>query len=416
LPGTLHGDRGALGTVEDAMLQLQQLIAGAERRCSDQVNRRRAEVARRDVLAHAALAAVQASAGAGPTSLHDATMATARAAEATLPAPIALVVTQALNVLANLALDRSSLPPPPPPMRAVKLPDWVPARRIVGGFYVEKPLGGGNVGSVFVVTRSDERHERDAPRFALKVPEYSATIARAMSEADFLRLFREEAGALLAIPEHPNVAGFVTFDAGAKPKPILVMELVKGTSCERILATQTITIPLALRVLDGMLAGLEAMHDVGIAHLDVKPSNVILRAGTGDPVLVDFGLAGRKVRPGCATLCYGAPEIWEATAATASWLPASAADVYAFGCCGYEILTSQTLFDGDTDVAIMTQHVNHDGVPPGIAKLAHRHPRLAEFLAACLRHDPRMRASVKQLRAAMSAVRTELERCSLPLG
>ena len=47
------------------------------------------------------------------------------------------------------------------------------------------------------------------------------------------RLFREEAGALLALPGHANIARFVTFDAGARPKPILVMELVEGPSLER---------------------------------------------------------------------------------------------------------------------------------------------------------------------------------------
>ena len=44
---------------------------------------------------------------------------------------------------------------------------------------------------------------------------------RAMSEQEFERLFREEAGALLALPEHPNLAHFITFDASAQPKPLL---------------------------------------------------------------------------------------------------------------------------------------------------------------------------------------------------
>ena len=45
-------------------------------------------------------------------------------------------------------------------------------------------------------------------------------------------MFRAEASALLAIPAHPNLARFVTFDTGSKPKPILVMELVEGQNLD----------------------------------------------------------------------------------------------------------------------------------------------------------------------------------------
>lgn len=420
LPETPGADTGALAHIEDAILQLQQLVLGAERRVGDLATRDRAFLPKRHALAQAAIAAVHGprddgTAASLESELFYALSMTTRAAEAALPAPIASLVTQTLPLLANVASDRGSLLPSPPSAETAKLPAWVPARRIVGGFYVVRPLGGGNVGSVFVVMRAEERRERDAKRFALKVPEYNATAARTMSEAEFLRFFREEAGALLAIPEHPNVAAFVTFDAGAKPKPILVMELVEGMNCERILGSQGFTMPLALHVLDGVLAGLEAMHGVDIAHLDVKPSNVILRVATGDPVLVDLGLAGRKVRPGCATLCFGAPEIWTTAHEASHLLPAAAADVYAFGCSAYEILTGKTLFDGPSDVSIIAQHLSHDGLPQGLAGLADR-PRLVAFLGACLRQSPTSRGSVSQLRAALPEVRRELEGERWPLA
>ena len=61
------------------------------------------------------------------------------------------------------------------------------------------------------------------------------------------------------------------------------------------------------------------------------------------PVLVDFGLAGRHIRPGCATGPYGAPEIWGLT--PEDWKPRPMpADVYAFACMAYEVLTGDTLF------------------------------------------------------------------------
>ena len=405
LPETAGADAGPLATIEDCIAQLQQLVVGAERRCSEQVSKNRASaLPRKHALAHAIENAVNTEEQA---ELLDALTATARAADATLPGPIAVLVTHILPRLSTLQIDRPSVPAIMVHTREVQLPEWLPSKRIIGGFYVQHQLGGSKVGSVFVVTRAEERHDKDAQRFALKVPDYNATAARTMSEGEFLKLFREEAGALLAIPEHPNIAGFVTFDAGAKPKPILVMELVEGVSCERILGSQSFSHELALHVLDGLMAGLEAMHEAGIAHLDVKPSNAILREGTGDPVLVDFGLAGRKVRPGCATLCYGAPEIWEATPGTANGLPPAAADVYAFACCAYELLTGKTLFDGTSDVAIISQHITHDGMPPQIQRIGQIQGLnlLAAFLTPCLRYDPTKRATIRQLRERFPALR-----------
>src|SRR6185369_9448671 len=91
----------------------------------------------------------------------------------------------------------------------VRLPAWLPSRRTLGGFYVQRQLGDGAAGTVFVVTRVEERHDPAAERFALKVPHYDATAARSLTEAAFLKMFREEAGALLSLPEHENLARFV---------------------------------------------------------------------------------------------------------------------------------------------------------------------------------------------------------------
>ncbi len=404
---------GPVASAEDAIVQLQQLIVGAERRCSELVTKHRATLPTRHLLSQAIESVVRTS---DEDELYVALTATTRAADAILPRPIAQLITQVLVLVANLQSDRASIPSLPVHVSETQLPDWIPARRVLGGFYIVRALGGGNVGSVFVVTRAEERRDKGAQRFALKVPEFNATAARTLSETEFLQLFREEAGALLSIPEHPNIASFVTFDAGAKPKPLLVMELVEGASCERILALQTVSTPLALHVIDGILAGLEVMHAVGLAHLDVKPSNVILRENTGDPVLVDFGLSGRKLRPGCATLCYGAPEIWDAAPSTFASAPPTAADVYAFGACAYELLTGKTLFDGPSDTAIIAQHLTHDGLPPAIAALGPEFAHLRAFIAASLRQDARARASVPELRAALPALRAELRRRPWPIA
>jgi hypothetical protein len=332
-----------------------------------------------------------------------------------VPASIAKVVAAQVWRLAELPLEGSK-PPSRSSMRVQEaLPPWLPARRTLGGFYVIRALGAGGVGSVFVVARVEDKGDPDAEKLALKVPEYSASAARALSEAEFLKMFREEASALIALPQHPNLARFVTFDAGSKPKPILVMELVEGVTLEHLLDTRGIDATRALAVLEDVLAGLEAMHGAGVSHLDIKPSNVVLRGGE-EAVLVDFGLAGRHMRPGCATGAYGAPEVWGALDGLVTPSPPKI-DVYAFGCVAFETLTGRMLFESDSEMSQIALHVAHDGLPPALEALgkhAHLAP-LVELLFSTLRRNPADRPSAAAVRKELVRVTPQLAGLPWPI-
>lgn len=425
----------ALSSLEDALARLGRLLAGARRRLGDAAWSEAA--VGQSLLPAAALRTLHAvgggetspsepppsAAAAGDGSLRAAVAATLERERMRLPEALARLCASILPRLTELPVRASRRPgagddgrPPTTARRRAPraLPNWMPSRRMLGGFYVHGSLGSGAAGTVFVVTRAEERHDPRAERFALKVPDYDPAAARSLSEAEFLKMFRDEAGALLALPEHPNLARFVTFDAGARPKPILVMELVEGIRCDALIESASLDTARAIALLDGVLSGLGAMHAGGVGHLDVKPTNVILRGAT-EPVLVDFGLAGRHVRPGCATGCYGAPEIWGIH--TDRGTPATA-DVYAFGCLAYEVLTGETLFDAPTEVALVSAHLTHDGRPPPVAALGKsgRVAPLADLLAACLRHDPTARATVPTIRAELRHVARALEGCAWPLS
>jgi hypothetical protein len=330
-----------------------------------------------------------------------------------IPTAVANIVTAVIWGIADLPVDRPSAESGAFKMSEGQLPAWIPTRRTIGGFYVMKPLGGGGSGTVFIVVRIEEKGEPNAERFALKVPEYSATAARMISEAEFSNMFRSEASALMAIPGHANLARFVTFDAGAKPKPILVMEFVEGPTLERVIESRAIDVGRTLAILDDILSGLEAMHEVGVGHLDLKPGNVVLRKQNEEAVLVDFGLAGRHVRPGCATGPYGAPEVWGAIP-TESPTPA---DVYAFGCVAYEALTGKVLFEADSELAQIALHVAHDGNPPQVKALLGRPETkgLAELLHSALRREPKQRATVAQLRDTLRAIGPRVATAKWPL-
>lgn len=289
-----------------------------------------------------------------------------------------------------------------------QLPAWLPARRMIGGFYVMRSLGVGGSGTVFVVSRADDRHDPNAERFALKVPDYTATAARSLSEAEFMQLFRDEASALMSLPAHRNLAKFITFDMSTKPKPILVMELIPGLSLERMIESRAFDMQKCISVLDDVLAGLEVMHKSGVGHLDLKPSNVVLRQD-GSGVLVDFGLAGRNVRPGCATGPYGAPEVWGAETSGGAASP-MAADAYAFGCLAFEALTGRTLFAAPNEVAQVAMHLAHDGMPAPIKRLAAdaKLGQLGEMLFNTLRRDGRARMSVTETRRTLASVKKKV--------
>ncbi len=338
-----------------------------------------------------------------------------------VPKAIGLVVAAVVGRLVDLPLDaeapiaRASARPS---VRAVTeaLPAWVPARRTLGGFYLLRALSSGAVGSVFVVSRDEERGDANAEKFALKVPEYSAGAARQLSELEFLKMFRDEASTLIALPQHPNLARFVTFDAGTRPKPILVMELVEGLTLERRLETGDMDMRRAFRVLGDILCGLEAMHAVAVGHLDLKPSNVVLRRGE-EAVLVDFGLAGRHIRPGCATGPYGAPEVWGALDASVGASPAKA-DIYAFGCVAFETLVGRVLFDAPSEIAQVALHVGHDGFPVPLRAVADHGGAapLVELLFSTLRRNPKDRPSAATVRAELSRLAPAFERAPWPIA
>ncbi|MFO0617076.1 MAG: serine/threonine-protein kinase [Polyangiaceae bacterium] len=330
-----------------------------------------------------------------------------------IPRAIAALVRAVVARLGELPTDGSILPAAPSVEEP--LPEWVPARRVLGAFYVLRPLGSGAAGSVYVVCRAEDKRDPNAERFALKVPDYSANAARHLSETEFFNLFRAEASALVALPPHANLAQLVTFDLSSRPRPILVMELVEGPSLERTIEAGTMDLPKCFKVLDEVLAGLEVMHEANVGHLDVKPANVVLRHGE-TAVLVDFGLAGRNIRPGCVSGPYGAPEVWGATPEGAKPRPMPA-DIYAFGCLAFELVTGRQLFAEGSEVAMISAHITHDGLPPRLRELS-QNPKLqpfVELLFATLRRDPASRLKAPEVRGALRGVAKALEGAAWPI-
>lgn len=406
------GSADVMGDLEHAVDGLRRLTQGAIRRVLDVDSMGIAVTA--DVPSVAALVERTVRSRVPP----NAAQLQMAVSELTADVPLAIGAAVA-KVLARLEQLPVSVVAPvdsaPIPLerRRSALPDWLLPRRTIGAFYVVRSLGSGGASSVFMARRIEERNNPKADGFALKVPDYDPTTARSLSEQEFLQLFREEAGALLGLPQHENLARFVTFDLAARPKPILVMELIRGAGLDRLIRSRSLTAGSALRYLDGILAALQAMHGAGVAHLDIKPSNVILRDGQ-TPVLVDFGLSGRQLRPGCGTLEYCAPEVLGLVESKSP----QPADMYAFACTAFEALTFELLFDAEDETSILSAHIGHDGWPEKLARLAYlpESAEIARLLAACLRRDPKNRPTASQARRALRDLTPKLSSVSFPLG
>jgi hypothetical protein len=405
------GEPEAVASLEATLTSIASLAIGARGRLDAEGT---ASVAPPPATRRLTVAVSRVLSGAHPSLSEQAvTEALAHPLDA-IPRAIGALVSAVARRMTSLPIDGDHAPSRASIRTTEALPAWIPARRTIGGFYVLRGLGSGAVGSVFVVTRVEDKGDDAAEKLALKVPEYSASAARSLSEAEFLRLFRDEASALIALPQHPNLARFVTFDAGTKPKPILVMEFVEGLTLERLLQTRGLDTARALRLLEDVLRGMEAVHAVGVGHLDLKPSNVVLRRGE-EAVLVDFGLAGRHIRPGCATGPYGAPEVWGSE--DAGNLPPAKADVYAFGCIAYEVLTGRVLFDAPNEIAQVAMHIVHDGRPKPIEKLAGDESLepIAELLSSTLRRNPADRPTATAVREQLARIGSTLAHRAWPI-
>jgi hypothetical protein len=402
-----------LAEVETALEDLGRLVRGAGRRLLGDDGHEITVVTDAPSLS----ALIERAVSSGVPANDDQLALSIRGSVTDVPPALGAAVASVLERVNGLPVAAASdLFPIPLERRKSQLPDWLLPQRTIGAFYVIRALGAGGASSVFLARRLEERNNPRAEGFALKVPDYDPTTARSLSEQQFLQLFREEAGALLALPQNPNLARFVTFDVGARPKPILVMELIKGPSLDRLIRNRSLTMDGVFRLLDGILAGMEVMHGVGVAHLDIKPSNVIVRDGE-TPVLVDFGLSGRHLRPGCGSVHYCSPEVLGVAPQGAPKTPLPA-DIYAFGCTAFEALTSNLLFDGPDEMGIAQAHIAHDGWPDRLALYAHAPQTrdIATLLAACLRRDLRHRPTASQTRRALNGLARDLQRLSWPLA
>ena len=264
----------------------------------------------------------------------------------------------------------------------------------IGNYEVERELGRGGMGVVFLV-----RDAQGLP-FALKLLRREGVHL----EPELLARFELEARALATL-DHPHVVR--VRDHGQAPAgPFLVLDYVPGESlAARLKRAGPLEPAAALALLEVLCDAVQHAHEVGVLHRDLKPDNVLLRED-GQALLSDFGLARRVgaqqqlTRTGeiVGTPATMAPEQIEGSS------QGPATDVYGLGGLLYAALTGRAPFRASSTLALFDQVLSADPAPP--SELAPGVPApLDALVLRCLRKDPAERYPSA---AALGAVLREL--------
>ena len=272
----------------------------------------------------------------------------------------------------------------------------------LGPYEIQSQLGAGGMGEVY--RARDERLSRDV---ALKIlPQVYARDAERMAR------FEREAKVLASL-NHPHIASIYGFEVSEDIRA-LVMELVQGPTLADKLRHGPIPLEEALPMAQQIAEALEYAHERGIVHRDLKPANVKVTS-EGQVKLLDFGLAkalgddkgGTSLDSPTLTSPVTQAGVLLGTAAYMAPEQARGksvgrhADIWAFGCVLYEMLSGDRIFAGettsDTLAAIIRADPDWKALPPNVP------PALQRLLQRCLEKDPKRRLQ------AIGDARIELE-------
>ncbi|MFD2422132.1 serine/threonine-protein kinase [Amycolatopsis pigmentata] len=246
---------------------------------------------------------------------------------------------------------------------------------VAGRYRLRSVLGSGSMGTVW--SAYDDFLHRPVAVKEIRLPPGVTTV-----QADELRERTLREARAIAVLSHPNV--IVLHDvARENGEPFVVMELLPSHSLAELLRDHgPLTIEQAAAVADAVAAALEAAHDAGITHRDVKPGNVLV-ADDGRIKLTDFGIA-RNVSEATMTRtgmtlgspAYIAPEVASGRAVT------PAADLWGLGATLFHVVEGRPPYDVDGDPLETVGKVVKGEVPrpgpgplsPVITGLMAKHP------------------------------------------
>jgi serine/threonine protein kinase len=226
-----------------------------------------------------------------------------------------------------------------------------------GRFEIQATLGQGGMG---VVYRARDRSLDEVVAIKVLRPDFARDPLMAQRFKSEIRLARRV--------RHRNVCGI--HDFGEVDGLLYIsMEFVDGVDLKRIVRQQgALPLDRACDVILQVAAGLQAVHDAGIIHRDLKTPNIMLEPN-GTARLMDFGIAKKEDSEGGMTVTgqvVGTPEYMSPEQAQGYRID-SRTDVYSLGVVAYEVLTGHVPFRGDTPISTILKHIHEppplDGPP-----------------------------------------------------
>ena len=263
----------------------------------------------------------------------------------------------------------------------------------LGPYEILSALGAGGMGEVY--RARDTKLDRAV---AIKIlPEAFA------ADTERIARFQREAKSLASL-NHPNIAHIHGLEESDGVRA-LVMELVEGEDLAQRIARGAIPLDEALPIAKQVPDALEAAHEQGIIHRDLKPANIKVRPD-GTVKVLDFGLAKAMEPTGVASpASRSRPTITTPAMTQAGMILGTAAymspeqargkpvdkraDIWAFGCVLYEMLTGKRAFGGE-DVSLTLADVMK-GEADWQALPATLPPGIRTVLTRCLQKDPKQR-------------------------